>query len=84
MSETNDKNRRNKGGKGSEINFDRKKIQLSEEQTKPVEPENPTKINQGAEISPQESEKAVEIPVNPGTTDNSDANGGESTSGGNN
>jgi hypothetical protein len=46
--------------------------------------ENPVKANQGAEVSQQKSEKAVEIPANPGATSNSDANGGESTFGGNN
>jgi len=66
------------------LSSEKKTPQSLTEQPKPVEPENPIKVNQGVEISPQKSEKAIEIPVNPGTTDNSDANGGENTSDGNN
>jgi hypothetical protein len=55
------------------------------EQPKPAEPKNPIKVNQGAEVSPQKSEKVAEIPVNPGTTENSNTNGGgENTSSNNN
>ena len=77
--------------KNNELNINNKKVEekttiypelqaLTAENSKSEE----IKVNQGVEISPQESEKAVEIPVNPGTTDNSNANGGESTSDSNN
>jgi hypothetical protein len=77
--------------KNNELNINDKKI---EEKTT-IYPELQTliaenskseeiKANEGAKISSQELEKAVEIPVNPGVSDNSNANDGESTSDGNN
>jgi len=77
--------------KNNELNINNKKVEektiiypelqaLTAENSKSEE----IKVNQGVEISPQESEKAVEIPVNLGMTDNSNTNGGgENTSGDN-
>jgi len=77
--------------KNNELNINNKKVEektiiypelqaLTAENSKSEE----IKVNQGVETSPQESEKAVEIPANLGMTDNSNTNGGESTSDGNN
>lgn len=77
--------------KNNELNINNKKVEekttiypeiqtLIPENSKPKE----IKANQGAEISPQKSEKAVEIVANPGVENNSDTNGGgENTSGSN-
>lgn len=64
-----------------EIPPSEKKTQSLEENPKSVESENPIKANQEEEISPQKSEKAIEIPVNLGVENNSDTNdGGENIS----
>jgi hypothetical protein len=79
------------GNKNNELNINNKKVEekmtiYPEIQTLIAENSKSEKIkaNQGAEISPQKSEKAVEIPVNPEAKNNGETNGGgESTSGSN-
>jgi hypothetical protein len=48
--------------------------QVLENQFKPVESENPIKVNQGVENFSQEAEKAVEVSVNLGNDSNSGSN----------